>query len=162
MGKKYTRHTGRVKYFNNDFDMNTNLKFWLMKNLNFFMKTLVAVMLLMSMSWGVKAQDRDSTTWLDFETLSSDTSFQDLGELDRLPLNWVFDTKDPDGTNHIPSVGAVPVLTDDGIAGKAMEFDGAKYWVLLQKPYDVHDPFGLERKEKKNRRQSDVCQDFIV
>ena len=118
-----------------------------MKKVDFLTKALLATSLFLTLGFvRASAQDQDSTTWCDFETMTNDTVFKDLGELETLPLNWVFNTKDPNGTDHLPAMGAAPVLVD-GYAGQAMEFDGSSYWMLLQKPYDAKDPFATPREQ---------------
>ena len=105
--------------------------------------------------YAITDPDMDLTsTHLDFETLlAGDTVFQEMGSMmaNEQPLNQVFDSKhpdkDPDGNNtRYPDHGSVPNLVE-GIVGQAMEFDGKKEWILLQKAYDKGEPFNVETED---------------
>jgi hypothetical protein len=102
----------------------------------------------------VYAVKGDITTHLDFETLmAGDTVFQEMGNMlaSDQPLNQVYDSKhpdkDPDGNNtRYPDHGSVPTLVE-GVVGQAMQFDGKKEWILLQKAYDKGMPFNYETED---------------
>jgi hypothetical protein len=78
--------------------------------------------------------EEDVPSYIDFETLKSDTSFLDV---DNGKEYLVFDQSNgPDKTNgdRLPDNGAQPVL-EQGVKGKAMVFDGVKYWINMQYAY---------------------------
>ena len=78
--------------------------------------------------------EEDVPSLLDFETLKSDTSFLDV---ENGKEYLVFDQSNgPDKTNgdRLPDNGAQPVL-EQGVKGKAMVFDGIKYWINMQYAY---------------------------